>query len=200
MNQLFELFSTGGFMMYPLLAASIITVAVLIERVRLYASARTDMVLLRSHLTTLLTEGKYEEAASLCEKAGGITGSILSRTLMHRRLVKDPTAFMELEAQHAAASLKEKLNYLSAIVTLAPLMGLLGTVTGMIRAFDVLAISEGQPFAITGGVAEALIATAFGLLVAIIAMIAFVWLQHKANRLIEDIETGTGLLAVSLDR
>lgn len=60
-------------------------------------------------------------------------------------------------AAYSAARLKDHLNYVSAIVTLAPLMGLLGTVTGMIRSFDILSISEGQPFAITGGVAEALV-------------------------------------------
>ena len=91
-------------------------------------------------------------------------------------------------AAYSAARLKDHLNYVSAIVTLAPLMGLLGTVTGMIRSFDILSISEGQPFAITGGVAEALVATGFGLLVAIIAMLVYVWLSQRANRIIEDLE------------
>lgn len=73
-------------------------------------------------------------------------------------------------------------------------MGLLGTVTGMIQAFDVLSVADGKPFAITGGVAEALIATAFGLLIAIVAMLFYVLLDARATRLILELETGTGLV------
>lgn len=87
---------------------------------------------------------------------------------------------------------------MSAIVTLSPLMGLLGTVIGMIRSFDVLSISEGQPFAITGGVAEALVATGFGLFVAILAMLIHVWLSQWSNKLIGQIESAASLYLASL--
>lgn len=81
------------------------------------------------------------------------------------------TALIESAAAHEAARLRDYMNYLSVIVTLSPLMGLLGTVIGMIGSFNVLSVSSGQPFAVTGGVAEALVCTATGLFVAILALI-----------------------------
>ena len=94
---------------------------------------------------------------------------------------------MESTAVHTAESLKQNLNYLDTIVTLAPLMGLLGTVLAMMKSFRVLSGSGSQPFAITGGVAESLICTA-GLFVAILALIAYTILSQQANRLISQTE------------
>ena len=177
--------------MWPLLLASIITIAIAVERSIFYRRSQTDMGELHAHLPVLLRAGKLEEAQVLCEKVGGIAGAVLAQTLKDRATTQNPAQYLSGAASYAAARLKDYLNYVSAIVTLSPLMGLLGTVTGMIRSFDILSISEGQPFAITGGVAEALVATGFGLLVAIIAMIVYVWLSQKANRLIEDIEAAS---------
>lgn len=198
--KLFELFVTGGFMMYPLLIASLIVIAIAIERIRLYKRAKSDMELLKGHLPRLLSENKMEESSALCEKAGGIVGELLVNTISHRNMVADSTEFLNGQAQEAAVKLKENLNYVSAIVTLSPLMGLLGTVIGMIGSFNVLSIAEGEPFAVTGGVAEALVATAFGLLVAILAMLVFVWLQQVSNKLIADIEAGATLYTTCLKK
>lgn len=197
MNTLLHLFQTGGFMMYPLLLASIIAVAIAVERLRLYRLATGNLALMKTHLPSLFAKHRFEDARQVCEKAGGAAGELLSAFLTHREHVGDANAWLELEAQQRASRLKERLNYLSAIVTLAPLLGLLGTVTGMIQAFDVLSISEGQPFAITGGVAEALVATAFGLFVAILAMVLYVVLEQKATRLIAELEDACGLFRVS---
>lgn len=178
-------------MMWPLLLSSIITIAIAIERICFYRRSRTDMKELHAQLPALLRAGKMEEARQVCEKAGGIAAGVLAQALKDRATTKNPEQYLSGAAGFAASRLKDYLNYVSAIVTLSPLMGLLGTVTGMIRSFDILSISEGQPFAITGGVAEALVATGFGLLVAIVAMIIYVWLTQKANRLIEDIEAAS---------
>lgn len=84
--------------------------------------------------------------------------------------------------------MKSYLNYLDVIVTLSPLMGLLGTVIGMIGSFNVLSAAEGQPFAITGGVAEALVCTASGLFVAIIALIAYTYLSQQVSNFVSQME------------
>ena len=177
MSSALHLFLAGGYVMWPILLASIITVAIAVERFRFYQQSATDMALLKRQLPLLVSTGKMQEAKALCHQAGGILGEALAD-------------YLEGSLTQSAVSIRANLNYLSAIVTLSPLLGLLGTVTGMISAFDVLSISDGQPFAITGGVAEALIATAFGLFVAILALIVHVWLSQLANRLITDIETG----------
>ena len=93
--------------------------------------------------------------------------------------------------------MKNYLNYLDVIVTLSPLMGLLGTVIGMIGSFNVLSVSNGQPFAVTGGVAEALVCTATGLFVAIIALIAYTYLSQQVSHFVSDMEKlGTLYLAI----
>lgn len=100
---------------------------------------------------------------------------------------------IEGAASHAAAQLRNYLNYLDVIVTMSPLMGLLGTVVGMINSFNVLSISNGQPFAITGGVAEALVCTATGLMVAIMSLIVYTYFTHCLDNYISQIEKTSAL-------
>ena len=160
-------------MMWPLLAASIVTIAIAVERTVFYRRSASDMQVLQGEFLSAVRAKNFDAAAALCKKAGGTVGAVLEKAIAERNAVINAEQYLSGAAAYSAARLKDHLNYVSAIVTLAPLMGLLGTVTGMIRSFDILSISEGQPFAITGGVAEALVATGFGLLVAIIAMSGF---------------------------
>ncbi|MPN49598.1 hypothetical protein SDC9_197220 [bioreactor metagenome] len=80
------------------------------------------------------------------------------------------------------------------MVTLAPLLGLLGTVIGMINSFSVFSVQSGQPLAITGGVGEALVATATGLSVATIALVLHSFFSRRANHLITELEQTAGLV------
>ena len=80
------------------------------------------------------------------------------------------------------------LPFIRLMVTLCPLLGLLGTVVGMIRAFNVLNVSSGQPFAITGGVGEALVATAAGLCVAILALSLLSYFRMRLDAVLGDLE------------
>jgi biopolymer transport protein ExbB len=85
--------------------------------------------------------------------------------------------------------LKKRLTILDTIITLAPLLGLLGTITGMISSFGIMSEAGlGQPHAVTGGVAEALIATAAGLLIAILTLIPYNYFSNRAERELEEIE------------
>ena len=86
------------------------------------------------------------------------------------------------------ASLRQRLYYLSVIVTMAPLLGLLGTIGGMISAFSVFNVEAGQATAITGGVGEALIATAMGLCVAIMALAVHAYFTQRLENIITDME------------
>ena len=85
--------------------------------------------------------------------------------------------------------LKQRLTILDTIITLAPLLGLLGTVTGMIGSFGIMSqVGIGQPHAVTGGVAEALIATATGLLIAIFTLVPYNYFSNRAEKEMEEIE------------
>ncbi|MPN31768.1 Protein TolQ [bioreactor metagenome] len=95
---------------------------------------------------------------------------------------------MEGEAAAQISRLRLRLSYLSTTITLAPLLGLLGTVLGMIKTFNVLSLSSGQPSIITGGVGEALIATAAGLCVAIIAALFHSYLVERLEDIITSLE------------
>jgi biopolymer transport protein ExbB len=106
---------------------------------------------------------------------------------------------MEEHALKAMPALYKHLSILDTIVTIAPLLGLLGTVTGMIRAFHVISTKSGlsTPTAITGGVAEALIATATGLFIAIITLVAYNYLTERAKLIVSDLEIyGTRLINI----
>jgi biopolymer transport protein ExbB len=97
--------------------------------------------------------------------------------------------------------MKQYLPVLDTIVTLAPLLGLLGTITGMISSFGIMSLAGiGQPHAITGGIAEALIATAAGLSVAICTLIPYNYFLSKSERKIEEIETYASRLELLLKR
>lgn len=200
MTDILRLFAAGGLIMYPILLASVAAIAIAIERHRYYKQSKTDLALIERELPALLTSADYAAAEALCVKAKGLASEVLREGIGKIRLGLDQRELLEGQASRAAASVRENLNFVSAIVTLSPLLGLLGTVTGMIRSFDVLSVAEGEPFAITGGVAEALIATAFGLFVAILALVIHVWLSQRANRLIAEIESACTVYLSSLPK
>jgi biopolymer transport protein ExbB len=107
---------------------------------------------------------------------------------------------MEVAAQGEIPVLKKRLTTLDTIITLAPLLGLLGTVTGMIGSFGIMSQTGiGQPHAVTGGVAEALIATAPGLLIAILTLVPYNYFSNRAEREMEEIEYYASRLELLLD-
>lgn len=186
---IFSLFSKGGLVMYPLLACSLVVVAVFIERCAYLRAAQTDIAALLPELAAKLASGKWDEAAGLSAKAKGMAAAMLAQGLSSP--VNDRQQLeqmLEASATRLVAKLRYRINFLDTIVTLAPLLGLLGTVTGMIQSFSVLTIKAGQPLAITGGVGEALVATAAGLCVAIIALVAHSYLTHRIEAIIADME------------
>lgn len=192
-----HLFRAGGFMMYPLILCSLIVVAIFIERFRFYRASRSDVQQLSQVIPEYLERRDYEGLKAVLAKDGGIPASVVLAGVEHMNLKVDQTSLIEGAASHAVGLLKNYLNYLDVIVTLSPLMGLLGTVIGMIGSFNVLSVSNGQPFAVTGGVAEALVCTATGLFVAIIALIAYTYLSQQVSNFVSQMEKlGTLYLAI----
>ena len=183
-----HLFHAGGFMMYPLLLCSIIVVAIFFERYRYYSSHRSNTERLSAVMTDSLNRGDIEGLKDALKTDGGIPAGVLLSAVNVYGTKAHQATIIEGAVAHAAGLLKNYLNYLDVIVTLSPLMGLLGTVIGMIGSFGVLSTAEGQPFAITGGVAEALVCTATGLFVAIIALIAYTYLSQQVSHYISSIE------------
>lgn len=186
--EIFALFQKGGLVMWPLLICSIIAICILIERIRTYRAVKSNVETLKVEIKESLAKGQIDSLRKAAEKDGGVAGQLLYTALEGKGSLEEQQALISGTAATIAGRLRAHLNYLDTIVTLAPLLGLLGTVTGMISAFSVMNITDGQPFAITGGVGEALIATATGLCVAILALIIHTYLAQQQDGLITDME------------
>lgn len=183
-----HLFQSGGFMMYPLVLCSLIVIAIFIERFRYYKKNQSHTDALVKEVPKYVLAGQEKELADILDKDGGVPAKVLSYAVRNKGDTKTKQILFENAAFNAANDLKNYLSYLNVIITLSPLMGLLGTVIGMIRSFNVLSVANGQPFAVTGGVAEALVCTATGLFVAIIALICHTYLSQQVNLYIEQME------------
>ena len=181
----------GGPVMIPLMACSIIAVAVMIERYLRFRTAAADTADLAHTVEDLLLSGRTDQAAAACESSRTSVGAVLAAGLRSRRLgAQQAERAMEEQALKEIACLQVRLGVLDTIITIAPLLGLLGTVTGMIRSFHVISTKQGMstPTAITGGVAEALIATATGLAIAIASVIAYNYFNERVKRVVEAVE------------
>jgi len=183
-----SIFLKGGPVMWPLLGASLVAITVVLER--LFFTVREGFrrnSAVVTHIFAEVEKGRLDSACDTGRASQDFVARVLTYALDHRE-VSFSNALLEassLELQR----FNRGISVLDTIVTLAPLMGLFGTVTGMIRAFGLLGASElGAPTAITGGIAEALIATAFGLLIAMIALLPFNFLNARLESARQDIE------------
>ena len=110
----------------------------------------------------------------------------------------DLTLAVESAYSEAAMELRARLNYLSMIVTMAPLLGLLGTIFGMIESFNVFSLSAEEPLAITGGIGEALTATAFGLCVAIFALVVHTVFAQRLDHILATMDRASAVTLSAL--
>ena len=200
---LYALFLKGGPVMWPLLVASIVAVATAFERmVFLWRRMEVEQPGLAREILLHVEAGETGEALSKGQRSQDPVARTLVYGLLHRNrslsVALLRAGFREVEAAGRGIAV------LDTLVTLAPLLGLLGTVTGMVRAFGLLGIKELEaPVAITGGIAEALIATGFGLMIAILSLIPLSMLNSycaKTKRNIEQAGTELELLLASSGR
>jgi biopolymer transport protein ExbB len=193
-----ELFLKGGPVMWPLLLTSITAVAVVVERILfLIGESRQRDPEALNKILTLVEAGKADEAAAAGSSSQDPVVQVLVSGLQSRG--ESYTNAILRKANEILKSYNRGLSTLDTIITLAPLLGLLGTVTGMIRAFGLIGNQEiGMPATITGGIAEALIATAFGLGIAILALIPFNYLNARQEEVRHEIEDAASQLEILL--
>ncbi len=184
----------GGAVMAPLLACSIIALTVVIERWLFWR--RNGRRQLAESLLELVERGELTKAAESARQTDSPLVRVMVSGLTHPNAM---TKALEVAAQREIPVLKQRLTILDTIITLAPLLGLLGTVTGMIGSFGIMSQAGiGQPHAVTGGVAEALIATATGLLIAILTLVPYNYFSNRAERELEEIEYYASRLELAL--
>ncbi len=184
--------------MWPLLATSIITLGVVIDRLWfIFQERRSRQPQVVDAILETLEAGLTDSAVAV----GAGSTDFVARTLTYALAHRD-TSLSQAILRAASLELKRfsrGLPVLDTVITLAPLLGLLGTVTGMIHSFGLLGNSElSAPTAITGGIAEALIATAFGLGIAIAALLPFNYLNARQEEARHEIEDATAQLELLL--
>ena len=183
-----ELFTKGGAVMYLLLISSIAVFALGIERLLFYHYADNDSDKFLEDLQAKVSVQDINKLAEFCHSQKNLVGNVAFSGVLAAIKRENVEIALDMAYSEAAMKLRARLNYLSMIVTLSPLLGLLGTIAGMIESFNIFNIKAGQPLAITGGIGEALIATATGLCVAIFALIVHTYFAQRLDEMLAKLE------------
>ena len=194
-NALVDLFHDGGPIMWPIAIVTLFAIAIIAERswwwLQLSLKRKPQSL---EQVLTALDSGDMAQAQQLCASSSDPVLRVIHAGLTHRH------ASLQGALQAAAGiEIKQAGRYLTAmdtIITLAPLLGLLGTVTGIMGSFQSIGGSELAVEKVTGGIGEALIATAFGLGIAIVTLIPYNWFHAKVATLQHDIETAANNVEV----
>ncbi len=197
MQGLVDYFQKGGGMMWLLLAVAILATIIILERLfTLYIKARTSPVKLVEKVIDLITNESLDSALEFLAKHKSPVAKVLlaglSKVDRGRAVVEEA---MTLKASSELAFLDRGMIYLSASATVAPILGFLGTVTGMIKAFQAIALAgEVEPTLVASGISEALITTATGLLIAAPVAIFYAMFSSKINGYTRDMEEASNML------
>lgn len=190
------LFLKGGPVMYTLLFCSMVAATIIIERFFAISIAKINTKKFINKLQDALSEYDIKKAKEICEKSKGPIASILRAGLRKYKRGRDE---MEKAISHIGsreiASLERGLLVINTISKIAPLLGFLGTVTGMIKAFEaIVKYGLGDPTKFAAGISEAMVTTAAGLIVAIPAMTFYFYFMVKIDRLVLDMEENSTYL------
>ncbi len=194
MEGMFELVDKGGNLMYVIMFCSVISVGVALERLISLKRNTIDSSALLNELSVVINSGNIQKAIEICEHTSGPTGRICkSGLLRYDRSREEIREAIQDAANYEIPFLERYLGVLSTIATITPLVGLLGTVSGMITVFK--NIEERTqlggvigPEVMAGGIWSALITTAAGLSVAIPTFVAYNFLVSRSEALVHDME------------
>lgn len=193
-QNLWRILKTGGFLMIPITLCSVIMVAFVFERL---VSLRTGRIIPKPFVTRILQqirEGQLdrEQALILCEENGSPVAEIFAGGIRKwgRPAVEVEQGILDA-GERATFGLRRYLRVFNTVYTISPLLGLLGTVTGMIRAFNTVAQSDalGRPELLASGISEALLTTAAGLTVAIPALLFYLYFTSRVDRLVIEMDS-----------
>jgi biopolymer transport protein ExbB len=193
MTEVFAYLSRGGIIMIPLLLSSILGLMIVIER---FISLRRSKILIPEIISVVeefSTTDDIKLATNICEKNRGAFANIVLTGLQNIDLSKEEVRELLVDqGRQEVRTLERGLPALETVAGIAPLLGLLGTVLGMIKVFTVISLQgTGQASLLAGGISEALITTATGLVIGILALIMYNYFSNRAENYILDIEKYT---------
>lgn len=180
-----EIIKAGGWVMWPIIAGSIVALGIIIERFWTLRASRIAPEGLATRVWQQIREGKFNRDELKALREGSPLGFILAAGIANarhgREVMKES---IEDAGGHVVHEMERFLNTLGTVAALSPLMGLLGTVLGMIEVFNVIALrGSGEPSALAHGISMALITTAAGLVVAIPALFFHRWFTRRIDEL-----------------
>ena len=180
-----QLFESTGLVGWLMVLLSIAGTALTIEHVINIKREKISPPEVSEELSALLEEGNHDEAQEVAENSGGYVGNLVSAALRSRAAgYEEMIGSLELAAAEETFKLQSKISYLSLIGNTAPLLGLLGTVTGMISSFQVIeTLKAPTPKDLAGGVYESLVNTTMGLFVAIIFLVIYFIFKNKVTKM-----------------
>lgn len=173
-----DYFVKGGLIMYPLLLCSIAAIAICVERYLFFKKADSGREFTKQ-FCAYVEQDNWVDAKHLADTTQGEIAKLATIVMARYGNFERLESFVQVRAERALDKFENRLNYLNVIVTLAPVLGLLGTVTGMIGSFNHFSQRLDNPLAVTAGIGEALITTVFGLCISIIAICMYAYFNRR---------------------
>jgi biopolymer transport protein ExbB len=189
---LLDMMFRGGVIMWPILACSIIGVYVVIERYLVLRRARLDVGEFMRKLRSLFHRGEFAAVLTYCEEKNAPIANIIRRGILkHDQGPEKVREAIENAGREEIYGLEKRLSLLATVAGIAPMLGFLGTVTGMIAAFHAVEVHAGvvSPGDLAGGIWEALLTTAFGLIVGIPALMIYNYFVTRVQKFVHEMET-----------
>lgn len=200
-TSLFELFQRGGPVMWPILLTSITALAIVIERFIVLSRLDTDSHAFLTEVEKQLQERQLTQIRYLCEQTPGPVSQMVKAAVpLYGKSRAEIEGALEESFLRETPSFERYVPLLGTLAHIAPLLGLLGTVTGLVRCFQVIQIKSSSLHPVNasdlaGGIWEALLTTVFGLLVAIPAYAMYNYLAYRINRLVSHLELSATTIA-----
>ena len=182
-----DYFVKGGPVMYPLLLCSIAAIAISVERYLFFRKADSGRDFTRK-FCEYVEQDNWIDAKKLADNTQGEIAKLATIVMARHGRFERLENFVNVRAERALDKFDNRLNYLNVIVTLAPVLGLLGTVTGMIGSFNNCSQRLDNPLAVTAGIGEALITTVFGLCISIIAICMYAYFNRRLTTITLNVE------------
>jgi biopolymer transport protein ExbB len=198
---MWEIVQAGGVLMWPIILCSIVAAAITLERLWTLQDRRVLPPDLMQKIWKLVEAHQISEPVIRALERNSPLGRLLAAGLENRHRSREVLMErLEDTGRHVVHELERYLNTLGTIAGVSPLLGLLGTVTGIIKAFNAInAGGGGDPRMLSGGIAEALVATAAGLCVAIPSLIAYRYLRGRVERIVVEMEKNALRLVDAVD-
>jgi biopolymer transport protein ExbB len=198
---MWEIVRAGGPLMWPIILCSVIAAAIILERMWTLQEKRVLPREVTARVWQLVEANQVTDKVITALEQNSPLGKVLAAGLQSRHRPRElMMERLEDTGRHVVYDLERFLTTLGTIASISPLLGLLGTVTGIIKSFNAIqAGGVGDPQALSGGIAEALITTAAGLVVAIPALIAYRYLRGRVDRFVVEMEKDAIKLADAVE-